>query len=304
MYYSVGIIIKQLRKKQEMSQEKLVEGIMTRENLSKIENGLQVVSKENLDAFLERLGYSSARFFPYALSDEEHIVFALREELDNHLARLDIDKASGLIATMEELAPFKKGLHRQYLLKNKAIACLKKEKDLAKVRSLLDEAIKITIPDFQERLVNTYLLATCDIEIIQAISEFHHENGDTDKAIYILEKLAQNIRNHVVDARSKVRALTFTLYSLSSYLGEQGKFNEALGLCNEAIEAGRSNRVYGLLPMLAFNKAYCLFHLGQCDKVKGLLHEAYFTCINMGLDSVATTIKEQSPVLFQIDITV
>ena len=304
MNYQVGIMIKQLRKKQRMSQEKLAEGIMTRENLSKIENGLQIVSKENLDAYMERLGHTAARFFPYALSSEEYIVFALREELDNHLAHFNTNKADELIDTMEKLAPFKKGLHKQYLLKNKAITCLKKEKDLVKTRDLLNEAIKITIPDFQEKLVNTYLLATCDIEIIQAMGELHHENGDTDKAVYLLEKLAQNIRNHVVDARSKARALTFALYSLSSYLGEQGKFDEALDLCNEAIESGRNNRVYGLLPMLTFNRAYCLFYLGQHDEVKGLLYEAYFACINMGLDSVATTIKEQSPVLFQIDIAI
>jgi len=303
MYYLAGTVIKELRKKQRISQSRLASGIMDRSNLGKIEKGLQIASKVNMDALFERLGNTSARFFPFALTDEEHEVFTLREELDNYLSNFDLNNAIDLILKMETMPAFKSGLHEQYLLKSKAVIYQKKDKNFAKAREYLDKAITFSIPKFEEKLVNTYLLAMGDIEIINLMAELHHQDNETDRAIYLLEKLMENVKNNHMNARKKARALTFVSYSLSIYLGAKKRHAEVLAVCDKAIKAGRGNRVYGLLPMLLFNKAYALYYMNQRGEVKELLYQAYYSCIALGIDLVAEDILNESLDLFGIIIT-
>ena len=283
MYYKAGKLLKQLRIQQGLSQEKLVGDTMDRSNFGKIESGKQAISKEKMDALLEKLGYESARFFPYVLTDKEFEVFTLRDALDNCLAHFEIDKAAELVAKMETIPEFKKTLHRQYLLKSQATICLKKEKDFVKAGELLDEAIKTTIPKFEEKLVHTYLLATNDIEIINLIATIYRDNDRVDDAITLLKKLIQNIKSNVMDNYNKARSLTLVRYSLSLCLGKKELYEEELEVCNEAIETGQKNRVYGLLPMLIFNKAYCLLKLKRPDEIRKLLYQSYFFCEGMGI---------------------
>ncbi|MCL2840460.1 MAG: helix-turn-helix domain-containing protein [Defluviitaleaceae bacterium] len=302
MYYTAEAILKMLREQTGISQDELTEGIMTRANLSRIENGEQSIRHDKFVALLERMGESPEKFLSLTLGNEDHMTYKLREDLDNCLSIFNFTKADELIAQMEALKPFEKGLHKQYLLKSKATIYRQRDKDLTKVHELLDEAIKMTKPNFNEKLVHTYFLTISEVELIHSLASFFHESGETDRAIELLEKLIQSIKKRMKDAYAKARLLTFTLHSISSYLGQKKRYKEALALCDEAIDAGRNNRVYGLLPMLAYNKAYFLYYLGQRDKVKWWLYQAYFACINLGQNKMALDIKQNAKENFNVDI--
>jgi transcriptional regulator with XRE-family HTH domain len=301
-YISQGKLIKHLRKQNGFTQERLAEGIMDRSNLARIENGDQAISKDKLDLLTNKLGYTAKRFFTYALSNDEYKYYTLRDKLENALARCDIKKATELIDEMEKYEAFRDGHHKQFLLKGKAALILTNNSDYIYAYALLSEAIQLTIPKFSEKLVSTYLLAHNDIEILCMIAETYDLNGEPDKAIDLLLKMSKSVRKYYVDEHEKTRSLAFILSNLSACLGMQKRYKEALDLCDEAIEECKRNQVYGVLPVLTFNKACSLFYLNRNKDVKRLLRQAYYGSMVMGLESLTTQIKDFALSEFKINI--
>jgi len=102
---------------------------------------------------------------------------------------------------------------------------------------------------------------------------------DKEKAIALLQKLACNVNDKIIDGYEKARAMAFALYLLSKYLGQEQRYDESLVACNEGIEISEANQAYGLLPDLNFNKAYILYHMGQHDEAHEFLYRAYFGAV-------------------------
>ncbi|MCL2198735.1 MAG: helix-turn-helix transcriptional regulator [Defluviitaleaceae bacterium] len=115
-----GGIIKMLREEQNISQTKLVEGIMSRENLSRFESGEQGIKKKHLDLIINRLGISSMQFFAYPITEGEFKVHNIRYRLKLCILTSDMDGVNTLITEIEQIDEFKKGLLRQILIKAKA----------------------------------------------------------------------------------------------------------------------------------------------------------------------------------------
>jgi len=144
-------------------------------------------------------------------------------------------------------------------------------------QTLLDEAIAVTIPCFDIEKIETYLLGVKDNEIIAKLARIAYETGERDKAIYILEKLAGNIRKRVVESIEKARSLLFVLSYLAIYYDEDNKRREQLAVCDEGMKIGAEYQLCKNLPTFAFNKACALYVLdGDKDKIKNLLYQAYY----------------------------
>jgi transcriptional regulator with XRE-family HTH domain len=302
-YAAIGKMIRFLRKEQKISQTKLVEGIMDRSNLVKIEKGEQRAGKETMDLLFNRLGYSAKRFFPYPLTEGEFKAYEYRYAYNNAQAKYDTEEMTRLVNEMENMKEFKTGLLKQNLLKNKALLCLRKNKeDYDTAMALYNEAIQISIPNYNPKFVHTYLLGSDDHEIIANMALILFETGEREQSIEIMQRLAENVRNRIFDTHDKTRSLTFVLYNLSRYLGQTERYQEALDVCNEAIEAGEKNRVYEHLPQTKFNKAYCLYYLSQTDGIKDLLYQAYYGALTHGRNKTANDIKNFSLELFNIEI--
>ncbi|MCL2198734.1 MAG: hypothetical protein FWB80_07410 [Defluviitaleaceae bacterium] len=130
---------------------------------------------------------------------------------------------------------------------------------------------------------------------------FYIENMKED-VIEMLYKLVINLKKRCVDQLENARNLTFVSYHLTCYLGLSGRYDEALALCNEAIEIGGKNYAFNYLPELKYNKAYCLHHLNRHDEVEALIHQAYYGCLSHEEKFLADEIKERAEKNFGIII--
>jgi transcriptional regulator with XRE-family HTH domain len=301
-YVHEGIIIRKLREQRGITQEKLALGIIDRSNLARVEAGKQRLSKSKLDAMVNRLGYSASRFFNFALSTNECEAYALRDRIDASLTRYDAQESKELLHIMESHSAFNKGYHKQFLLKSKAAYNILFDNDKETARVLLDEAIRISIPKYEDRFVNKYLLTKEEVLIIDSMALIYSMDAKYDAAIELLRKLEKNINKNYVDEIEKAHSISLVYYNLSKYLGICRQYREAVAVCDEAIEMGQRRRVYGYLPLLMYNKAYCLYHLDESDKMLSLLQQAYFACLCMGLDEAANMIKERAEDNYKIKL--
>ena len=300
MVIPIGKALKALRLKRGLIQAKLARGIIDRSSLSKIESGRHDVSRATLELLADRLGHTAEYVLLYAISNAEFDVFELRDEMDNHTSNMDHAILKKLITKAESMPGFKEPLHRQFLLCKKAYTLL--DNDPYQASLLLQEAITITIPGFNERLIKTFLLARNDIEIINSMATLHNKNNNTDRAIELLRLLSDNIRSRTVDPYEKARSLTLTLYNLSVCLGKQERYKDGLVVCNEGISEGQAARCYGLLPKLLYNKGYCLFKLGHPTMAEECIIDAYYTLRAYGLFNDAENIKNNTFRNFNISI--
>jgi len=261
-------------------------------------------------ALVNKLGHGANRFFPCPVNAGEYEILVLRDELDNAIALKNVDEAETSLAKVKVLltgdeisTEFKTGFQMQTILRCEASLKLMKGEDTQVIRELLDTAIKITIPKYEAKLVNTYPLCGDEIEIICMLAEVDYAEGNHEPAIALLEKLALNIRKRYVDPHEKAHSLTFVLYNLTNFLGQEGRHEEALALCNEAIKEGERERAYRLLPELKFNKACGLSALKRSEgEVKDLVFQAYYGCLAHGKVSTAKEIKRLALELFEISI--
>jgi transcriptional regulator with XRE-family HTH domain len=100
-FIAVGSLIKNLRKKQGISQEELASGIISREHLSKVESGRHNLPKEKLDLIFNRLGHAAQAFFPYLLTDRDFEAYELRIRFNNAQAAYNTPEMERLVRLME-----------------------------------------------------------------------------------------------------------------------------------------------------------------------------------------------------------
>lgn len=304
MYFLAGQIIYHLRHQQGLSQEELAEGILGEKELDRFESSVtDIPTKEKIDALFQRLGYFSVSLdsLPYKLSTEEHKVINMRDGLHTFLENFEIEKASEFIKTIEATPEFQDGVNRQYLLKSQAAICL--EDDPERALSLLEEAINITLPGFDEEHMDTCLLTYADMEILTEMAAIYQRRGEADRAVDLLNKLIYNVTVRISDQHEKTRNLVFVQYALARLLNIQERYEESLAICDKAIAASQKNKLPGLLPQLMYTKASCLFYLNrQLDEVKTLVHTAIYGCIMMGMESMGEILERQAYSAFGISL--
>lgn len=300
---NVGVLVKQMRESRCMSQEELADGIVARESLSRLENNQRGMSNDKLDKLFARMGYEAKQFFMHAQSYDEMEIYRLRDEIDNYIRREDEAAARKAMFELEErLADNPCKFHRQYVLFTRTVLLWGEGCPPAELRALLDDAIHITIPDFDEAAVYGYLLGGTELEIVNMMHVVHRENGRDDLAIALLTRLSKNIRKNYMNDTEKAGRLTFILINLSSVLGMNERYDEALALVEEGIELGQRYCALKMLPCLAYNKAYILHHTKQEEQVPDLLRQAYYGNKALGFHVAATRIKEKALRNFGVEL--
>jgi transcriptional regulator with XRE-family HTH domain len=273
--FKVGDVIRKTRLELKITQEQLAEGICSVSSLSKIENNSQVPTKINFDALMKRMGKSGELYYEF-VSERDFEIQEIEYRITHYVSIGEYDKAKELILLLEEEIESKDNLNTQFLLYNKGIIKKNEGADLLTVEELLHKAIRITIPNFGENKLSDYLLTDRDINIICNISEIYHAMYKKEKAISLLYEVKDYIEESYMDTKSKVELLPLVFYNLSKWLGIEKKYEEAVKICEEGIDACNK---YGKLKFFAeiiYNKACNLIELGHREEGIENLRLAYY----------------------------
>ncbi|MCL2573721.1 MAG: helix-turn-helix transcriptional regulator [Defluviitaleaceae bacterium] len=300
--YLIGEIIQRLRKQKGISQDELAGAILDRGHLSRIESGKTMPSKMTIEMLFERLGYDPKAFVDFYVDKETAEIQVMMDELNGHLRERRVLEADILITKLEMHRVFKGNkLYKQYLLVAKASnAITKKEPD--GVFDILLEAVKITIPTFNEVDIEKYLLTKTDIEIINMIAIMHKNNGDLDRAINLMYFLKRGFDSRYMDNASKGTHYPLAIFNLTKYLSLAKRYREAIELCDIGMKLCIDISALRLLPLIALNKAYCLHEIEDDDSCEKLLRQAYYTCEMYGMLSTRRKIKVYAKSKLDIDL--
>jgi len=275
--YHVGELIRTLRKQKGLSQEDLADSITDRANLSRIENGVITPSKKTIEALLERLGFGQQEYMNFYLGTEMTEIQRLLDELESHVKNQRTAEADELIAKLEAFKEFEDGLYRQHLLCDKAANEANKKGNIAEIRALVDEAIKITIPTFHEKYIVDYLLTKQEFRLINIMALTYEIEGNLDDAIKIMYDLKECFDKNCVDMTFKGRHYPLIIYNLTNYLTRAKKYKESVRLCDVGMQCCIDTESLRIMPSIIMNKIACLYRLGDVESCHRLIRQAYYS---------------------------
>lgn len=273
MAYTIGELIREARERQNYSQEELCYGICTASTLSRIENGQQVPGKKILEGLMQRLGTVDRIYNVYA-NKEERERYELEQQLARSLGNRDYGQAESLVSCMEKKIaqspgkPSCRNMEEQYLAFANVLIQKQKGKGTNWVLKGLLDAIHMTIPDFDGIHIKSRLLTYHEIAILNNIGCAYHSLGKVMDAVQLLLGLKEYMERHILGSDEMSLKYPMVLQNLSSWLGQEGMYQDALALCQAGLDYCIKYGRLHTFPMLLCNKACALAELGQYDMAK------------------------------------
>ena len=279
----LGELIAFMRVSAKMTQEKLSEGVCNQSSLNRMESNKTMLNVYSLEVFMQRLGRDINKYFSTFPSVEDFNDKQTRDEINVNIVNLKFDKAEKLLEVLKGKKAYKKrNIGQQFIKEAEAtIFASKKGYDKPEYLAMLMEALKITIPDFDEKEVDKYNLAYAEITIINQMAIHYCEAGDTRRGVKLFERLIDSLNDSYVDEHEKVRTYITVLYNYSKYLGIMKRYDEALEIVDEGEMLSISHGAFTLLPSFAINRACNLLDLGKKEESVPYFAMAFYGTVTL-----------------------
>ncbi|PHF90020.1 helix-turn-helix domain-containing protein [Bacillus wiedmannii] len=255
-FNDLGITIKELRIKKNISQSELCHGICSQSQISKIEKGVIYPSSILLYQLSERLGVDPNNIFALTQNKKlkyiENVKYVIKDCIRQH----QYTELYEIVTKEKNLNNFQTKEDKQFLLWHEAIAIYEVNRSTKTALTLLNNALKLTV-------TNVDCLSEREIDIMQTMAIFHGENKEYQKSINILKRCLNNF-NNLDFPRDKEIKLKI-IYNLSKCLNYTCQYEEALKYIDKGIQLAINLNTLYLLGELYYGKGSNLLKLKQSN---------------------------------------
>ena len=256
-FYDLGITIKELRIKKNISQSELCHGICSQSQISKIEKGVIYPSSILLYQLSERLGIDPNNIFALTQNKKFKYVENVKYVIKDCLKQKQYKELYEIVKKEKDEKNFQAKEDKQFLLWHEAIAIFEANRSIKTALKLLNNALKLT-------LTNVDFLSEREIDIMQTIAIFHGENKEYEKSINILRRCLTNF-NKLDFPRDKEIKLKI-IYNLAKNLSYTYQYEEAIKYIDKGIQLAINLNTLYLLGELYYAKGYNLLKLEQSNE--------------------------------------
>ncbi|WP_074594347.1 helix-turn-helix domain-containing protein [Bacillus cereus] len=253
-FNDLGITIKELRIKKNISQSELCHGICSQSQISKIEKGMIYPSSILLYQLSERLGIDPNNIF--ALTQNKRLKYAenVKYVIKDCLKQKQYKELYEIVKKEKNLNNFQTKDEKQFLIWHEAIAIFVVDKSIKTALDFLNNALKLT-------LTNSDFLSEREIDIMQTMAIFYAENKEYDKSITILRRCLTNF-NKLDFPRDKEIKLKLML-NLAKCFDFTYQHEEAIKYIDKGIKLAINLNTLYLLGELFYLKGQCLLKIKQ-----------------------------------------
>ncbi|HDR4481024.1 helix-turn-helix domain-containing protein [Bacillus thuringiensis] len=256
-FYDLGITIKELRIKKNISQSELCHGICSQSQISKIEKGVIYPSSILLYQLSERLGIDPNHIFALTQNKKIKYVENVKYVIKDCLKQKQYKELYEIVKKEKNLNNFQTKEEQQFLIWHEAIAIFMVERSIKTALDLLNHALKLT-------LTNSDFLSEREIDIMQTMAIFHGENKEYEKSITILRRCLTNF-NKLDFPRDKEIKLKI-IFNLAKNLGHANQHKEAIKYNDMGIQLAINLNTLYLLGELYYGQGWNLLKLKQYNK--------------------------------------
>lgn len=233
-------VMKNMRKKQKITQEELCRGLCSRAVLSRIEKQEKQSDRMLLEALFERLG-TTLLYWDKILNNNDMRLYQMQIQIEGFIEEGDCEQAEKLLEQYEDFRGVNVSLHKQYKTWTKArISQLKGNgKESLKYAK---EALLYTIPEFdgEKFEIKNYYLCYQELQIYFMWLQLQRDYEKQEIGPY-LEELLRFIEERMKDERYLEQLIPVLLYEIAKIKWEKGDVAYASSLCRRAVKIQRKN---------------------------------------------------------------
>ena len=256
-FYDLGITIKELRMKKNISQSELCHGICSQSQISKIEKGMIYPSSILLYQLSERLGIDPNNIFALTQNKKLKYVENVKYVMRDCTKQKQYNELYEIVKQEKNENNFQLKEDKQFLICHEAIAIFYMNKSIKTALNLLNSALKLTV-------TNVDFLSEREIDIMQSMAIFHWANKEYEKSITILRRCLANF-NKLDFPRDKEIKLKI-IFNLAKILGLANQHEEAIKYNDMGIKLAINLNTLYLLGELYYGKAWNLLKLEQYNE--------------------------------------
>ncbi|HDR7355861.1 Uncharacterized protein BCZB5J_01119 [Bacillus cereus] len=256
-FYDLGITIKELRMKKNVSQFELCHGICSQSQISKIEKGMIYPSSILLYQLSERLGIDPNNIFALTQNKKLKYVENVKYVMRDCTKQKQYSELYEIVKQEKNESNFQLKEDKQFLIWHEAIAIFHVNKSIKTALNLLNSALKLTV-------TNGDFLSEREIDIMQSMAIFYGENKEYEKSINILRRCLTNF-NKLDFPRDKEIKLKI-IFNLAKILGHANQHEEAIKYNDMGIKLAINLNTLYLLGELYYGKGWNLLKLKQYNE--------------------------------------
>lgn len=293
--YTIGDIIHDFRMEQGVSQQTLCHGLCSKSKLSKIEGRTLQPDIALAEALLQRLGISE-RIFSFWGNKREVQFYELKFETMHVRSTKQQELIQKNIERMERLAMEKDVLWKQECLVAKAMLTPSPES-----LPLLDEALRLTLPDFDIHQILNYRLSWQELSILNNMAYLYGTSDKPCNGILYFLQLLEYQKKTPLDIQMRANIFPATAYMYCNSLYKAKLFHE---ICTLPTSLDRFVMRYNLTADMLF-LFYSCQSLGEYHENDACAMQAVFACnaayINE-YNKTASFLKEYLKDDFQLEL--
>ncbi|PED92643.1 helix-turn-helix domain-containing protein [Bacillus toyonensis] len=256
-FYDLGITIKEIRIKKNISQSELCHGICSQSQISKIEKGMIYPSSILLYQLSERLGIDPNNIFALTQNKKLKYVKNVKYVMRDCAKQKQYKELYEIVKQEKKQNNFQSKEDKQFLIWHEAIAIFEVNRSTKTALTLLNHALKLT-------LTNSDFLSEREIDIMQTMAIFYAEHKEYEKSINILRRCLTNF-NKLDFPRDKEIKLKIIL-NLSKFLDLTYQHEEAIKYLDKGIKLAINLDTLYLLGELYYLKSQYLLKIKQHNK--------------------------------------
>lgn len=240
-------IIAKCRKLCNISQEKLSENVCTVEQFSRIENGRCSPMEKSYRALMEKMDQAQERnrFF---INAQEYNLHEKIRRIERNLSGREIKKASVEWRKVRKEISDDTLNNQQYILRYDSIMKLyNKEITQEEYLQELEEALRLTIPEFETVEIKNWPLSRNEVILLSSIASEYYLLGKTDVAKKIYYALWDFIEGSDTDKIYHITEYRHLAYNIGLLEGLEGNYAKAKEKLDRGIRssmlAGRNEKL-------------------------------------------------------------
>ncbi|AXK21422.1 TPA: helix-turn-helix domain-containing protein [Bacillus toyonensis] len=253
-FYDLGITIKEIRIKKNISQSELCHGICSQSQISKIEKGMIYPSSILLYQLSERLGIDPNNIFALTQNKKLKYVKNVKYVMRDCAKQKQYKELYEIVKQEKKQNNFQSKEDKQFLIWHEAIAIFEVNRSTKTALTLLNHALKLT-------LTNSDFLSEREIDIMQTMAIFYAEHKEYEKSINILRRCLTNF-NKLDFPRDKEIKLKIIL-NLAKLLDLTYQHEEAIKYLDKGIKLAINLDNLYLLGELCYLKSQYLLKIKQ-----------------------------------------
>ncbi|KAB2442544.1 helix-turn-helix domain-containing protein [Bacillus luti] len=256
-FYNLGITIKELRIKKNISQSELCHGVCSQSQISKIEKGIIYPSSILLYQLSEKLGIDPNYIFALTQNKKLKYVENVKYVMRDCTKQKQYKELYEIVEQEKNENNFQSKEDKQFLIWHEAIARFHVNKSTKTALKLLNNALKLT-------LTNSDFLSEREIDMMQTMAIFHWDNKEYEKSITILKKCLTHF-NKLDFPKDKEIKLKI-IFNLAKILGHEHQHEEAIKYHEMGIKFAINLNTFYMLGELYYGKAWNLLKLKHSNE--------------------------------------